>query len=169
MGIFGIDPGISGAIVYLNKNDFQWWKMPLKENNEIDFMELRSTFYNFEDRKIDFHVFLERAVPFAMGSKGAFNYGRGFAAVEIALLDLDLPHTLVEPGKWTKEMHAGIAADLKPKSKSLIAAQRLFPKLVQEIPANRNGKLHDGIIDALLIAGYGSRIFGKMQGAYHYF
>jgi hypothetical protein len=92
-----------------------------------------------------------------MGTKGAFNYGRGFAAIEIVLQDGDFPYTLVEPQKWAKVMHAGIGKDLKPKAKSAIAVARLFPKLSKLCTFDKAGKPHDGAIDALLIAGYGLR------------
>lgn len=158
ISVLGIDPGLTGAIVLLEKDKFRFWEMPLKNKIEIDFVAVRRIFQMVDDKvKLHIHVFLERAVSFGMGTKGAFNYGRGFATLEIALIDLDLPYTLVEPGKWTKVMHAGIEADLKPKAKSVIAVERLFPKFAKEIPRNRNGKFHEGIMDALLIGGYGQR------------
>lgn len=159
--VIGIDPGITGAVVALGSDgNFQYWKMPVKPAGklvEIDFVYLRGMLRDIDGRYDGLHVYLERAVPFAMGTKSAFNYGRGFAAIEHSLQDLDIPYTLVEPGKWTKVMHAGIAKDWKAKAKSIVAVQRLFPKEARQIPKNKNGKMHEGVMDALLLAGYGQR------------
>lgn len=155
MKIVGIDPGISGAIVSLNAetNDFIFHKMPIHENKDINFEAFLEIIYSVGQC----HVFLERAVAFALGVTGAFNYGRGFAALEIAIKFSKLPVTYVEPNKWTKEMHQGIETDLKAKAKSIIAVKRLFPGLVDKIPTTKTGKMHEGVVDALLIAGYGAR------------
>lgn len=154
--VLGIDPGNEGAFVLYDGSTAQTWMMPVtKESGAtlVDFNGVHGLLWDLQGM-VD-HVFLERAVSFAMGVKGAFNYGRGFASLEIAIQILHMPVTYVEPGKWTKTMHEGISSDLKPKAKSLIAVKRLFPKLVSELPQNRNGKLLEGPIDALLIAAYG--------------
>jgi hypothetical protein len=161
--VIGIDPGLAGALVVTNGQKAVFEKMPVLvsgKDKEIDWREIREILERFGKvgKTLPFpHVFLERAVSFGMGTKSAFNYGRGFAAIEIVLQDNDYPYTLVEPAKWTKVMHAGIAKDLKPKAKSQIAIKRLFPKLAKLCTFDKNGKPHDGAIDALLIAGYGLR------------
>jgi hypothetical protein len=153
--VIGIDPGLQGAFVLLGPSTFDFKLMPIKNKNEIDFEKVCDIMTSWSLRAD--HVFLERAVPLAMGSKAAFNYGRGFAALEIACAACGVPTTYVEPGKWTKEVHAGINADLKPKAKSLIALERLHGGLKSKVPTLRTGKMHGGVIDALLIAGFGLR------------
>lgn len=155
--VVGIDPGQQGAIVFLNERKFLHSLMPLKDKieKEIDFTRVREIL--MKESRID-HVFLERAVPFAMGSKSAFNYGRGFMALELAIQLAGLPVTYVEPAKWTKAMHAGIKDDLKPKAKSITAVKRLYPQWLFDVPQTKTGKLHEGVVDALLIAGYGMRV-----------
>jgi crossover junction endodeoxyribonuclease RuvC len=158
----GIDPGFSGAFVLTDGDKFfEYWRMPLVDisggkEKQVEFdgvHELLDDIY----QKHRPHVFLERAIPMAMGSKGAFNYGRGFAALEIAIELIGMPVTYVEPSKWAKQMHEGLSADLRPKAKSLMAVKRLFPRLVEALPRNKKGALLDGPVDALLIAGYGLR------------
>jgi hypothetical protein len=153
--VVAIDPGQTGAIVFYNGKDFQFFYMPLKDKKtkDVDFLELRRILKKFPD----VHVYLERAAPHAMGSKHAFNYGRGFATIEIAVMICRNPVTYVEPAKWSKKIHEGISQDLKPKAKSVIAVRRLLPKLFGKIPKSKTGKLHEGIVDALLIAEYGRR------------
>lgn len=156
--VLGVDPGIQGHFVIFNGKGFESFKMPIRKigkTNEIIFGDVHKLLFALKEKFEGLHVYLERAVSFGMGSTGAFNYGRGFAALEIAIELIGMPVTYVEPGKWTKEMHQGIASDLKPKAKSLVAVRRLYPKLVQSIPTNKNGKMDEGCVDALLIAGYG--------------
>lgn len=156
----GIDPGISGAFVLTDGSGFlKAWPMPLVVNGTdrtIDFDGVHELLTDLRE-DFSFHIFLERAIPMAMGSKGAFNYGRGFAALEIAIQLIGIPVTYVEPAKWAKYMHEGLSTDLRPKAKSMMAAKRLYPKLVRVLPTNTKGVLQDGPIDALLIAGYGIR------------
>ncbi len=162
MKILAIDPGVTGAIVCTDGKLITSWEMPLEldgKNKSIEFDGLIKILMR-ADSSARMPVFLERAMPFAMGSKHAFNYGRGFETIVIALKLLKFSVTYVEPSKWTKEMHEGISGDLKPKVKSAIAVKRLFPHLVRELPTKPKGGMHDGMIDALLIAGYGLRKLG---------
>lgn len=150
--IMGVDPGKEGAFVILSGEEMAFAVMPLKEK-EVDFTEVLELLRSFKPD----HVYLERAMPMAMGSKHAFNYGRDFAKLELAIKLLHLPVTYIEPAKWMKLMLQGIDLNLKPKARSRIAVERLFPAVVEQIPRNKNGKLHEGVIDALLIAEFGRR------------
>ena len=159
-GVLGIDPGLNGAFVLFDGKALHSWPMPLTSDGKdkfVDFDGVHELLWSITDGATDLPIFLERAVSFGMGTKSAFNYGRGFAAIEIAIQLLKAPVTYVESGKWTKEMHQGISADLKPKPKSLIAVKRLFPKFVEQLPKVKKGAILDGPIDALLIAAYGLR------------
>lgn len=156
IGFVGIDPGNKGAIVCLRGSRFQFWEMPLTDENVVDFDLVNDIVHQIhEDGPA--HAFLERAVSFGMGTKGAFTYGRSFQALLIGLtLGDGIPLTYIEPAKWTKEMHEGIEKDLKAKAKSIIAVKRLFPKLAAQIPVIK-GKMHEGVMDGLLIAAYAKR------------
>lgn len=155
MRIIGIDPGLTGAIVCLEDNEMRYWPMPLTDK-EICFDTVYQLLRTFDKKG---HVFLERAMPMAMGSKAAFNYGRGFMTIEMAIKLSGMPVTYVEPLKWSKIIHEGISNDLKPKAKSLIAVKRLFPTLSEQIPVTpKSKKMHEGVVDALLIAEYGRRM-----------
>ena len=158
MTVLGIDPGLNGALVAFNENGVvEMNQMPITiigKEREVSHGLLALA---LERIKPD-HIYLERAVSFGMGTKSAFNYGRAFAAIEMAIQFRKIPFTLVEPKKWTKVMHAGVSNDLKPKLKSEIAVRRLFPKIIRAIPCTpKSKKLHDGIVDAILIAAYGYR------------
>lgn len=152
MKILGIDPGLTGGFILLENKTMVFAPMPLK-NKEVFYFDVCELITSFAPE----HIILERAMPLAMGARHAFNYGRGFAALEIAISISGLPVTYVEPQKWTKTMHEGISSDLKPKAKSLIAVERLFPQFLGMIPKSKTGKLHEGAVDALLIAAWGQR------------
>ena len=162
--VLGIDPGLSGAFVLTNGEDVRVWLMPVKhygKEREIDFKGVTNILGKTRTGATIPHIYLERAVAFGMGTKSAFNYGRGFAALEIAINLSRIPATHIEPGKWTKVMHAGIDARLKPKEKSQIAVSRVAPHLVSALP-KRGERFAEGPMDALLIALYGLR---ELNGA----
>jgi hypothetical protein len=164
MTILAIDPGQAGAFVFLEGAKMHFQNMPLKKDGtkDVDFDAVMELLRPYRARK-PVRVFLERVSAFGMGTTAALNYGRGFAALEIAIALTGLPVTYLEPSKWAKVMHEGIAKDLKPKAKSQIAIGRLFPQYLKDIPQSKAGKYHEGVVDALLIAGYGARVSGLEQ------
>lgn len=149
----GIDPGKKGAIVILNGEDFHYFKMPLDKNNDVDFHRVLEIL-NWHD---DAFVTLERAVAFGMGVTSAFNYGRDFKTIQIVIDFMDMKSILVMPKQWTDVMLKGIKRTEDKKLNNSKAAKKLFPKIFKQLPRNRNGKLLDGVVDALLIAEYGRR------------
>lgn len=154
--VLGVDPGLSGGLVWTDGFTAQFHVMPVigpTKAREIFFKGVQGLLTLVPP---DTHVFLERAIPMAMGSKHAFNYGRGFATLEIAIKLSGLPVTYIEPSKWTKVMHAGIDSRLKAKEKSLIAVGRAGGAF--EALTMVKNKPHLGLVDALLIAMYGRRV-----------
>lgn len=89
------------------------------------------------------------------GVKSMFTFGTGFGLILGVLAALDISHSLVPPKTWQQDMHTGIAGK-DPKKRSLIAAQRLFPR-ASFIATERSRVPHDGIVDAVLLAEYGRR------------
>ncbi len=170
--LVAIDPGINGAIVMTDGNRLEVWAMPLVvegKERRSDFEGVHNILIQVVKRRGHIPVYLERAVPFAMGTKSAFSYGRGFEALVIAVQTVQMPLTLVEPGKWAKVMHEGISGDLKPKVKSQIAVKRLYPHLLAQLPTNSKGAFADGPVDALLIAGYALRKSGVSSNVEGFF
>jgi hypothetical protein len=152
--VLGIDPGQKGALVWLSENGFTHELMPLDELKWVNFERLLEI---FAVNPCD-HVYLERAKAYGMNAGGAFSYGVDFGTILCALRIVELPYTLVDPHVWTKDLHADLDKRLKPKEKSLLALDRFFPKLKHNIPKGpRSGKMHEGVVDALLIAYYGLR------------
>ena len=159
--VLGIDPGLKGAFVLFDGEEFfEVFTMPVVQigkEKRVDFGKIILFVKGVKKRFGAVPTFLERAKPMAMGAKFAFNYGRDFEKISLALFISNVPVTLVEPSAWAREMHDGIDPDLKPKAKSLLAVRALYPSLVGRLPVRPRGKIDDGPVDALLIAGYGLR------------
>jgi crossover junction endodeoxyribonuclease RuvC len=150
--ICGIDPGQTGGLALISQHGIAVDVMPD--------ISLFATWIGVQKRGWgNLHVFIEKAQTMPkQGIASAFNYGRHFGELLGVLVAYSIPHTLVPPATWTRQMHLGCTAD-KPKGKSLEACQRLFPE-VNLIPGKKR-KPHDGIIDALLLAEFGRRQIGK--------
>lgn len=163
--VLGIDPGLRGTFVLFDGAEFlEVFMMPVARigaEKRVDFHRVLSYLEEVKERFGVISVYLERAKPMAMGSKFAFNYGRDFEKVVLATLLAGFKSKMVEPAVWAKEMHEGISTDLKPKAKSLLAVQKLYPHLVERLPKRPKGKLDDGPIDGLLICGYAIRMMSQ--------
>lgn len=157
--VLAIDPGQKGALVFMSKTKFFVYPMPLDSEGHPSFVGVMRILKMFPDA----HVFLEKAVSFGMGVTGAFNYGRGFAMVECAVKLCRNELTLVPPRTWAEIMHRGLDPNLKPKVKSLMAFEKSFNHFRKELVQNKNGKLHDGMVDAVLIAGYGRIVLSSSE------
>jgi hypothetical protein len=156
--VIGIDPGLTGAIVVTDGKKLRYYLLPVEQEGKDKRISFVGVTGILKELQPGLPIFLERAVSFGMGTKAAFNYGRGFEALCLAIQVTGFPLTMVEPAKWTKVMHQGISDDIKPKAKSVVAVKRLFPKLWQSLPQKPRGGPLDGPMDALLIAGYGLQL-----------
>lgn len=165
MVVVAIDPGKKGALLALS-DDMQVkaiMNMPLGKDKFVVYTDVYRFLTQVNEKYGVDHIFLELAKPMAMGSKHAFNYGMDFKSLEIATTLTKLPFTLIEPNKWSKQMHQGISSKYKPKVKSLMAVERLFPRQLEKLHKTKTGNYHDGQIDALLIAAFGIRMLkGKL-------
>ena len=158
--LVGIDPGLNGGIVSIDMDGqiiFKW-TMPIidsgKSKREIDLVALRGIFDEVKEAKM---VFIEKvgAMP-GQGVSSMFKFGKVFGYLEAMIAAFQMPYIMVTPQQWSKEMHFGLSRDLKPKDRSLLVLNRLYPKIDLRA-TERSKKPHDGLLDALLIAEYGRR------------
>ena len=169
MSIFvGVDPGKDGAIVLMDGGGtvMAASTMPVLKGKrpEFDLEAIDDVFAAWKTGIINGMVTLEKLQPLppAMGGSIA-NFNRGVSCgFEWMCVAHGLPHLLVSPRIWQKEMLAGTPGD-DTKQRSIMAAQRLFPGVDLKRTSKCKGP-HDGICDALLIAEYGRRIkLGRTQ------
>ncbi len=144
----GIDPGILGAIAFLNES-----------NNVIDIFDMPTMMMNKKKQQVNAAevarilakhnisiVYLElvSAMP-GNGSVSMFNFGMSFGVVKGVCAALEIPLVLVSPSVWKKS--AGLTGKEKDYARTL--AIQLYPGLDLGL------KKHIGRAEALLIARYG--------------
>jgi len=152
--VMGIDPGKRGAIAVINiqtQKVYFWLLSAVQERRDTPFKDI------IKQYKV-VHAYIEKAQARPkQGVASMFNYGAGYGRIIGNCEAFDLRFELVTPQAWTKEMHKGCSGT-DPKQRSKQAALQLFPG--QDFRATpRCVTLHDGLIDALLIAEYGRRRF----------
>ena len=145
----GIDPGKSGAIAFLypEKNPvvLDWIDGPIMAREILKIIAVRSELYVAALEKVG-------AFP-GQGVNSCFNFGANYGWW-IGFLDGQMiPFRTVRPQEWQK----GIVPRKKNKTDkpSLEVARRLFPTVDLRL------KKHDGRADALLIADWLRRQYGK--------
>jgi crossover junction endodeoxyribonuclease RuvC len=150
MHTVGIDPGIGGAIAWIDP-DFgvRIHDMPVMgAKSLIDAPELAHILLHAQSRLKPLHIVIERAQAMPrQGIASAFNYGRGFGTIEGVVFALGLPHSFVTPAAWKRA--AGLGSD---KRDAIARAIQLRPDAA---PLLRRAKAH-GRAEALLIAIYGA-------------
>lgn len=155
--VLGVDPGMGGALCLLNKeNGYLIESMP-RIGKQLDLGALAGWIRAHKD-SIE-RAFIEQvsARP-GQGVSTMFKFGRAYGSVEGVIAALGIPYELVTPQRWTKVMHAGIEGGQTAKERSMLAAARLYPMVGLIPPGCRVPD--SGLVDSLLIAGYGLRQIG---------
>lgn len=141
MLFLGIDNGASGGIAVINIDGTIYRVDPMPATDAEIYAVLKAV-----EWKNPVFAMLERAQSFPkMGVVGAFNYGRGYGAIQMALHAAGIPFDIVQPLKWQTVLSCRTGGD---KNISKRRAEQLFP----------GQKITHAIADALLIAEYGRRL-----------
>ncbi len=166
MGVFvGIDPGVSGAIGFIDEDGSHWAEdMPTietkvsgkkKKRRVIDATSICDVFGRYDVRL----VVLEKVAPVVrvggqsmMGGPQSFQLGKAAGLVEGVIAGMKLSYQLISPQAWKREMLGGTSKD---KGAALMAARRLFPN------ASLSRKLDDGRAEALLMARYAKKLWSE--------
>lgn len=153
MNYIGIDPGLTGAMGWLNgKGEFiDVLDLPTEPNGKasgkikrrISANLLNSIIENIRLTYDDILLIEEVHGMPNQNSSTVFSLGDTFGVCRAIVELLDISHGLVSPNKWKKYFNIG-----KDKAKSLELARKLFPKA----PLGRQ-KDHNRA-EALLIARY---------------
>ena len=165
--IIGIDIGLDGGIAAIGSDGAVRfaWVMPtvkLGKKREYDVGMLMSIFGPEAEPPSASRVmvFVEKAQARpGQGVTSMFSTGYGYGLILGMVIGLRIPHTIITPQTWQRMMYAGLYAKAKPKEKSVIVAQRLWPS-VDWTRSERATKPHDGMTDAALIAEAGRRSLG---------
>jgi hypothetical protein len=147
MTIIGIDPGVNGAIAWINDDKPCVEKMPdtLQDLWGLiqDIRAAASPPLGVGETNAMAYIEQVHSSP-QMGVKSAFTFGNGFGHLEMALTAAGIPFTRIRPQVWQKELGCLTKGD---KNVSKRKAQELFPSM----------KVTHATADALLIAKYGTQ------------
>jgi crossover junction endodeoxyribonuclease RuvC len=154
MVILGIDPGASGALVFLDSETQRLtvYDMPVVEvkrgtgiKRHVSAQLLAAVFADIQPDA----AFLEQvgAMP-GQGVSSMFAFGRAAGVVEGVIAAIGIPLNFVTPQTWQKAM-----AVRGGKDGSRMRAAELFPKQADQFKRVKD----DGRADATLIAAYGAK------------
>jgi hypothetical protein len=183
----GIDPGISGGIAAINDNGKCFFIkttpcISIKKNNkkksDYDVATMSAYLKQFVGKEAHVCQELTHAMP-GNGGVSMYHFGRGHGIWEGIVGALGLSHIFCTPQKWkdmypelyqeklTKEQRALMSASqisswkrkqkAEAKKKGIELAKKLFPEIASEITQVK----HDGMAEALLMANWLRRNYGK--------
>ena len=155
MLIIGIDPGISGAICFLEDGDIKdVIDMPVmaegkKNKKQINgsqiFNEISKRIKNYRNENINVVIEQVSAMP-GQGVTSMFNFGQSFGVLKGICAAMQLPIFFVRPAKWKK--HFDLINSQKDSSRTKVI--QMFPK----ISAILSKKKDANKADAILIASF---------------
>ena len=154
MLIFGIDPGISGAISIFKNNKFvEVLDMPTmidgKKNkrqvNGAQFAHIIKEYSNGYDGEMSVIVEQVNAMP-GQGVTSMFNFGQSFGVVKGVCSALNIPIYFVRPLKWKK--YFDLVKTHKDASRT--KAVQIYPHISDKISRKKDSNK----ADAILIASY---------------
>ena len=153
MIIFGIDPGISGAISVLeNKKVIEVFDMPTmidgkKNKRQVNGAQVTNIIKEKlnSDKEIVVVVEHVNAMP-GQGVTSMFNFGQSFGVIKGICSALGLPIYFVRPTKWKK--HFNLIKTNKDASRTKVI--QVYPEISSKLSRKKDANK----ADAILIARY---------------
>jgi len=162
MIIFGVDPGVSGAICVLKNNKIiEVYEMPTmidgkKNKRQVNGAEVSNILikevYNSKSLAIEDHenkakVIVEHvtAMP-GQGVTSMFNFGQSFGVIKGVCAALKMPIHFVRPVKWKK--HFNLIKTHKDASRTKVI--EIYPNISSKLSRKKDANK----ADAILIAKY---------------
>lgn len=143
MIVLGIDPGVSGALVFNDAGTLTVHDMPTVEVRGKRVIDASALILKLRLVRQPSMVVLEHVQGVqGSGATSAFSFGRGFGVIEGVVAALGYPMTLVRPQTWTKAL--GVSRD---KGQHRLAASRLWPHHAEYFARVKD----DGRADAALL------------------
>jgi len=149
MIIFGIDPGVSGAICVLKEGKIlEVYEMPTmidgkKNKRQVNGAEVTNIFLKELNNKYKAKVVVEHvtAMP-GQGVTSMFNFGQSFGVLKGICAALKLPIYFVRPVKWKK--HFNLIKTNKDASRT--KAIEIFPYISSKISRKKDSNKADSIL-----------------------
>jgi crossover junction endodeoxyribonuclease RuvC len=151
MIIFGIDPGVSGAICVLKEGKIlEVYEMPTmidgkKNKRQVNGAEVTNIFLKDLNDKYKAKVVVEHvtAMP-GQGVTSMFNFGQSFGVLKGICAALRLPIYFVRPVKWKK--HFNLIKTNKDASRTKVI--EIFPYISSKISRKKDSNKADSILIA---------------------
>jgi hypothetical protein len=159
--VFGVDPGLDGAICVLEDGKIQEHivcpTVKLGKRRDMDTKAMVDLILEFDDDDSgtrDSTMVIEQvhSMP-KQGVTSSFNFGKGYGIWIGIATALRIPIHFVTPQAWKREM---LADTDKSKGAAILKAKQLYPD-VNLKRSDRATTEHHGLAEALLIATYGER------------
>ena len=151
MKIFGIDPGVSGAICVLKEGKIlEVYEIPTmidgkKNKRQVNGAEVTNIFLKDLNNKYKAKVVVEHvtAMP-GQGVTSMFNFGQSFGVLKGICAALKLPIYFVRPVKWKK--HFNLIKTNKEASRTKVI--EIFPYISSKISRKKDSNKADSILIA---------------------
>jgi len=151
MIIFGIDPGVSGAICVLKEGKIlEVYEMPTmidgkKNKRQVNGAEVTNIFLKDLNNENKAKVVVEHvtAMP-GQGVTSMFNFGQSFGVLKGICAALKLPIYFVRPVKWKK--HFNLIKTNKEASRTKVI--EIFPYISSKISRKKDSNKADSILIA---------------------
>jgi len=151
MIIFGIDPGVSGAICVLKEGKIlEVYEIPTmidgkKNKRQVNGAEVTNIFLKDLNNKYKAKVVVEHvtAMP-GQGVTSMFNFGQSFGVLKGICAALKLPIYFVRPVKWKK--HFNLIKTNKEASRTKVI--EIFPYISSKISRKKDSNKADSILIA---------------------
>ena len=151
MKIFGIDPGLSGAIAVLQDNKvLSMFDMPVmsegkKNKRQLNSAQLVDIIKDNISRNDEVAVVVEQvnAMP-GQGITSMFNFGQTFGAIKGVCAALKLPIFFVRPSKWKK--HFELINSSKDSSRTKVI--EMYPVLSNQLTKKKDVNKSDAVLIA---------------------
>ena len=162
MLIFGIDPGVSGAISILeNKKVIEVFDMPTmidgkKNKKQVNGSQVTNIIKERLNVGKEIIVVVEHvnAMP-GQGVTSMFNFGQSFGVIKGICSALTLPIYFVRPAKWKK--HFNLIKTNKDASRTKVI--QIYP----EISSKLSRKKDSNKADAVLLASFYNNTYQKVD------
>lgn len=156
----GIDPGLEGCIAQIAPDcaGATFYDLPTvetiqgkKKRRRVDSGALAAILRSVKASNPRLHATVEsvHAMP-KQGVASSFSFGQGFGMILGMLAALEIPHTLVDPRRWTGALLRDMA---KGDEAAVLRASQLYPDVAGDLRTPR-GRLLLGRADALLLAHF---------------
>ena len=151
MIIFGIDPGVSGAISILeNKKVIEVFEMPTmidgkKSKRQVNGAQVTNIIKGRLDKNKEIIVVVEHvnAMP-GQGVTSMFNFGQSFGVIKGISSALSLPIYFVRPTKWKK--HFNLIKTNKDASRTKVI--EVYPEISSQLSRKKDSNKADAILIA---------------------